>query len=85
MNFIKDIECIELNYTPEWPMNMILSNKILLKYRRIFLFANKLEFVSWSLSKAREILNVYKNDTGLQFRKVILEIMLLNMCVDIFI
>ncbi|XP_027851276.2 gamma-tubulin complex component 6-like isoform X2 [Aphis gossypii] len=67
---ISDIECIELNYTPEWPMNMILSNKILLKYRRIFLFANKLEFVSWSLSKAREILNVYKNDTGLQFRKI---------------
>uniref|UniRef100_A0A2H8TK13 Gamma-tubulin complex component n=1 Tax=Melanaphis sacchari TaxID=742174 RepID=A0A2H8TK13_9HEMI len=67
---ITDIECIELNYTPEWPMNMILSNKILLKYRRIFLFANKLEFVSWSLLKAREILNVYKNDTGLQFRKI---------------
>lgn len=84
LNFIKDIECIELNYTPEWPMNMILLNKILLKYRRIFLFANKLEFVSWSLLKARDILNVYKNDTGLQFRKVILDI-LLNMCVDIFI
>ncbi|CAI6367853.1 unnamed protein product [Macrosiphum euphorbiae] len=67
---ISDVECIELNYSPKWPMNMILSNKILLKYRRIFLFANKLEFVSWSLFKAREILNVYKNDTGLQFRKI---------------
>lgn len=51
-------------------MNMILPNKILLKYKRIFLFANKLEYVSWSLCKAREILNVFKNDTGLQFRKV---------------
>ncbi|XP_060839023.1 gamma-tubulin complex component 6-like isoform X1 [Rhopalosiphum padi] len=67
---ISDVECIELNYSPKWPMNMILSNKILLKYRRMFLFANKLEFVSWSLLKAREILNVYKNDTGLQFRKI---------------
>lgn len=67
---ISDVECIELNYSPEWPMNMILSTKILLKYRRIFSFANKLEFVSWSLLKAREILNVYKNDTGFQFRKI---------------
>jgi len=78
------VECIELNYSPEWPMNMILSNKILLKYRRIFLFANKLEFVSWSLLKAREILNVYKNDTGLQFRKVILDIIICIIFVDIF-
>lgn len=37
----------------------------------MFLFANKLEYVSWSLLKARELLSVYKNDTGLQFRKVI--------------
>jgi hypothetical protein len=51
-------------------MNMILPNKVLLKYKRIFLFANKLEYVSWSLFKARELLNVFKNDTGLQFRKV---------------
>lgn len=65
------MECVELNYEPEWPMNMILPSKILLKYRRIFMFANKLEYVSWSLSKARELLSVYKNNTGLQFRKVI--------------
>lgn len=50
---------------------MILSDKVLLKYRRIFMFAIKLEYVSWSLFKAREILSVHKNDTGLQFRKVI--------------
>lgn len=65
------MECIELNYAPEWPMNMILSDKILLKYRRVFLFANKLEYVSWCLSKAREILSTFKNDTGEQIRKVI--------------
>lgn len=69
-------------------MNMVLSNKILLKYRRIFLFANKLEFVSWSLLKAREILNVYKNDTGLQLKKVILDIILIYiyiLCVAAYI
>ncbi|XP_025414024.1 gamma-tubulin complex component 6-like isoform X2 [Sipha flava] len=60
---ISDIECLDLKYSPEWPMNMILPNKVLLKYKRIFLFANKLEYVSWSLFKARELLNVFKNDT----------------------
>lgn len=64
------MECVELNYVPQWPINMILSSKILLKYSRIFMFANKLEYVSWSLSKARELLSVYKNNNGLQFRKV---------------
>lgn len=68
------MECVELNYTPEWPMNMLLSNKILLKYRRIFMFANKLEYVSWSLSKARELLSLFKNDVGLQLRKVFIYI-----------
>lgn len=53
-------------------MNMILSNKILLKYRRIFTFANRLEYVSWSLFKAGELLNVYKNDTGSEIRKVVI-------------
>lgn len=68
------MECVELNYTPEWPMNMMLSNKILLKYRRIFMFANKLEYVSWSLSKARELLSIFKNDLGIQLRKVVVYI-----------
>lgn len=57
-------------------MDMILSNKILLKYKRIFMFANKLEYVLWSLREARKLLSVYKNDTGLQFRKVIVKIIL---------
>lgn len=55
-------------------MNMILSDKVLLKYSRMFMFACKLEYVSWSLFKARELLSEYKNDTGLQLRKVILTI-----------
>lgn len=35
------------------------------------MFANKLEYVSWSLTKATELLSTYKNNNGLQFRKVI--------------
>lgn len=44
------------------------------------MFANKLEYVSWSLGKARELLSVYKNDTGLQFRKVIVKIIIYVLC-----
>lgn len=40
------------------------------------MFANKLEYVLWSLREARKLLSVYKNDTGLQFRKVIVKIIL---------
>lgn len=58
-------------------MNMILPEKIVLKYRRIFMFASKLEYVSWSLFKARELLNKYKNDSGLQFRKVMVQTILI--------
>lgn len=62
-------------------MNMILSNKILLKYKRTFLFANKLEYVSWSLFKARELINVHKNERGLQFRMVINNIYLKHLMI----
>lgn len=51
-------------------MNMIVSDKVLLKYKRVFMFAIKLEYVSWSLCKAKEVLITYKNDYGLQLRKV---------------
>lgn len=60
-----------------WPMNMILPEKILLKYRRIFMFASKLEYVSWSLFKARELLSKYKYDSGLQLRKVMVQTILI--------
>ncbi|XP_050527317.1 uncharacterized protein LOC126897623 isoform X2 [Daktulosphaira vitifoliae] len=67
---IEDVESIELNYLPTWPMNILFTQKIILKYKRIFMFSNKLEYVTWCLSKAREILSLHKFNTGVQFRQI---------------
>ncbi|XP_050430846.1 uncharacterized protein LOC126839533 isoform X2 [Adelges cooleyi] len=67
---IKDVECIELEYEPKWPKSIILTEKMIVKYKMLFLFLNKLEYVTWCLSKVREILSVHKNDVGLQFRQI---------------